>query len=377
MKKCLFVENTGQGGIWLTTRTLVEWLGSNSDLRVGFLSPAPEDAIEGSSICHIHAGSGHISLQGHRAKSRFIRGLHVLWRQCYFLVDAYRILRAITKPGDVLVLQGRLAPGTYLLIALWATFTGRLTVYEPHNSFSRSKYLVVRLLNSLLVAAVSRLAALTIVHVESEATERHEWGLVRTAFCALPPPLPADITTVQGWLSPPDNEETTSRPLIVTPGQVRPDKGIPAFARALLARDSLFRYRIVGKIVSESLTSELNEITDDRFEIHPYEVSNEQFVREIAQADLVALPYQRASGSAVLELSLLLGIPVVMTPVQVARERVQMEGQLHVSESFEPHAVADLVLERLSRQPPPLGLSGLAATKKRVLSDYTRTLRRL
>ena len=253
-----------------------------------------------------------------------------------FLLVLPRIA-ARARHADVVHVQGFYFPPLLALamFALRAAAPG--LVHTPHNTFDRGRG------HRLPRRAMAALAARTVVHVRADlgavpdparavVIPLGEFGaLARSAAAADPAGARARLGA---------REEET---VVLLYGQLRPDKGI---ADLLLAATRVPSLRVVlageelGGLADaeEALASpELRE----RLVVLPGFQEAERTAELFAAADVAALPYRRASQSAVLLLAYGFARPVVVYPVGGLPEAVREGETGWICAASTPEALAD------------------------------------
>ncbi len=227
----------------------------------------------------------------------------------------YFAVAALARRCDVIHVQGEEWPPLAAIRALLLRATGRPVVYTPHNTFDRgtrshprAHRLIRRCAARIVVHSEYDRRALPAAAARKAAVIPHgEYGgLARRGG------LDVDAEAVRSELGIPPNALA-----VLLFGQLRRDKGV----RDLLAAAA--EVEDVHVILAGEDCGALSEAADlldarrlrGRALVLPGFASDGQVSRLFAAADVVALPYPKASASGVLLLAYGYGRPVVAYPV--------------------------------------------------------------
>jgi D-inositol-3-phosphate glycosyltransferase len=313
----LIVEQGGRGGVADYTGCLARALAARG---VPVTLATAEDhlygAIPGGQVIPVFRYVRGHSPAGRRARElglgRVLNGLR-------FLLAMPRLAR-LARRRAVVHVQGweRTSLGLIGTAVLLACRAG--IVYTAHNTFERRRFA----LDGTRVFA--RLSRHTIVHTAADAQR------VGGAVSVLPHGHYADVADRATPVSPAAAREalglSAERPVVLLFGVLRPDKGLGdllAAASQTPGWDVLVAGKEDGALQAEREALSRSEVAGRvtiREGFHEIEAVAEFF----AAADLVALPYQRASQSGVLHLAYGFSRPVVAYPVGGLNESV-IDGQ--------------------------------------------------
>ncbi len=233
-------------------------------------------------------------------------------------------------------------------------------VYTPHNTFDRGSHSYER-----SHAAIRRCASRTIVHSEYDRTQlsadqaakavvipHGEYGGL-TAGCAATDPSTARARLGLG----------TDKLVVLLFGQLRPDKGIGDLLGAALDEP---RVQVVLAGEDHGALDEISALLDDehlrqRVLLREGFASPDETAQLFAAADVVALPYQRASASGVLLLAYGCARPVIVYPVGGLPEYV-IEGRTGwICKHADSASLAETLGTVLAAGPHECRTRGLAA----------------
>lgn len=269
------------------------------------------------------------------------------------LVNALRFLFALprivthVRRADVVHVQGFYFP-PLLAVAMFALrAAGRPLVHTPHNTFDRGR------VHRLPRRAMAACAARTIVHVRADV------GAVPDPRRAVVIPLgefgalarsapPADRASARAGLGTREGET-----VVLLYGQLRPDKGI---ADLLLAAACVPALRVVlageelGGLADAAEALASPEL-DGRVVVLRGFQETERTAQLFAAADVAALPYRRASQSAVLLLAYGFARPVVVYPVGGLPEAVREGETGWICAAPTPEALAEVLREVIQAGP--------------------------
>jgi glycosyltransferase involved in cell wall biosynthesis len=361
--RVLLVEPLGRGGIAEYTRELAVAL-----------------AAEGASVevltarDHQYGAPGGVTVVGVipwlRASGRLSRALRAarlgpLVNALMFMALLPRILRRARRAGLVHV-QGFYFPPLLALAMLVLRAGGVPIVHTPHNTFDRGR--AHRLPRRVMAGSSAR----TIVHARADlpGLPRPERGVVvplgEFGRAARETP-PADRGRARTRLGARDDET-----VVLLYGQLRPDKGIDDLLRAAAGQPSL-RVVLAGEELG-GLARAAPEL--DRSELNGRVVVLRGFqdaartAELFAAADVVALPYRRASQSAVLFLAYGFERPVVAYPVGGLAEAVIPGETGWVCAASTPEALGE-ALDEIHRAGPDERMRRGAAGRSLAETEYS------
>jgi glycosyltransferase involved in cell wall biosynthesis len=255
------------------------------------------------------------------------------------------IARAVSR-RDVLHVEGRALPGFMAVAMLVPRLRGCRVVLSPHNMFARkgTRAEKVSLWTEL------RLADAVVVFSEADAIRATDGGISATVsplLMAVPNVEPAAVAARR------DAWRPDGRRVVLFAGYLRPDKGLDTLIRAtaLLPADE-WMLAVVGQDAGAAKGArELAQELDLRVAWELGYQSHELFATTIAAADVVALPYEVASQSAVLAFANRLGTPTAAHAVGGLGESATVSFS-----SLDPSAVAAAILQaaQLSVEQPEL-----------------------
>ena len=261
-----------------------------------------------------------------------------------FLAVLPRIVRRAHR-ADVVHVQGFYFPPLLALTMLALRAGGGRVVHTPHNTFDRGR--AHRLPRRLMAACSAR----TIVHARADlpamplparavVVPHGEYGsIARTA-------PPADRAGARASLAARDGET-----VVLLYGQLRPDKGIGdllkaaavvPFVRVVLAGEEL------GGLAKAAPELANRDLADRLVVLRGFQDA-QRTAELFAAADVVALPYRRASQSGVLFLSYAFERPVVVYPVGGLAEAVRPGETGWVCANATPDALAE-ALDEIQRE---------------------------
>jgi glycosyltransferase involved in cell wall biosynthesis len=230
-------------------------------------------------------------------------------------VAAHAPLLRLARRADVVHVQGGEWPPLGALQALLLRAVRRPFVWTPHNTFERGERAYAR-----SRALTDRCAARLVIHAEHDRT-------------ALPPATAAKAVVIPhgeyGGLArrgAPDADPDAARAelgagddelVVLLFGQLRSDKGVRDL---LLAAAEVPGVRVVLAGEDKGALAEVADLRADarlagRLVVRERFVPAEEAGRLFAAADVVALPYRRASASGVLLLASGYARPAVVYPV--------------------------------------------------------------
>lgn len=310
--RVLLVEEVGLGGIADYTAELAEALartGWEVRLATGrdHDSAAARDAL-------VHRVFRYV--RGRRALGRLVRRLRLsrLVNGVTHLA-AYFVVAGLARRCDVVHVQGEEWPPLGAIQALLLRATGRPLVYTPHNTFDRgarsyprAHRLIRRCATRIVVHSEYDRRALSAAEARKAVVIAHgEYGgLARRGGPAVDPEAARAALGLGG-----------EQPVVLLFGQLRRDKGVRDLLAAVAEVEGV-RMLLAGE--DRGALGEAADLLADgrlrgRVVVLPGFVPLERVGRLFAAADVVALPYPRASASGVLLLAYGYGRPVLCNPV--------------------------------------------------------------
>jgi glycosyltransferase involved in cell wall biosynthesis len=330
----LIVEQGGRGGVADYTELLAAGLARRG---LSVTIATAEDHLY-SAPAGVRIETVFAYVRGHSPPARLIRraGLGFVANGLWFLASLPKLL-AVSRRHAVTHVQGWEAPSLGLVATLLLRASGATVVYTAHNTFERRR----RRLESARIHPA--LARQTIVHTEAD---RHRvsrpptvipHGNYRPLADAAAPCDPEEARAALGL--------PTDGLVVLLFGMLRPDKGLDDVLDAvdtvsgwhgLIAGEDhgglagvaerLDRARLAGRVIVREGFQPINEVG-----------------RLFAAADLVALPYHRASQSGVLHLAYGFGRPVAAYPVGGLAEAVVDGVTGWICREASPRALADVL----------------------------------
>jgi len=328
----LIVEQGGRGGVADYTGLLAAGLSARAvPVTIAtaddhLYAPAP-----GVRVAPVFA-----YIRGHSRPARLIRRsrLGPLVNGLRFLISLPKLL-ALSRQHSITHVQGWEAPSLGLIATLLLRACGATVVYTAHNTFERGR----RRLDSARIHP--GLAHQTIVHTQADQhrVSRQPTVIPHGHYCALADAAgPMDSKQARVALGLPADDLT-----VLLFGVLRPDKGlndlldaaadVPAWNVLVAGEDHggltasgerLRSPRLAGRITVQEGFQPIEEVG-----------------RLFAAADLVAIPYRRASQSGVVQLAYGFGRPVAAYPVGGLTEAVRDGVTGWVCRDASPEALAD------------------------------------
>jgi glycosyltransferase involved in cell wall biosynthesis len=309
----LIVEQGGRGGVADYTRALAAGLARRGlPVTVATAEDHLYGSVPGARIVTVFA-----YVRGHSRTARLVRrvGVGPVANGLRFLASLPALL-ALARRHAVVHVQGWEAVSLGIIAMVLLRASGARLVYTAHNTFDRS---AGWLDSARIMPALSRQ---TIVHTEADrgrvspppAVIPH--GHYRHLADGVPTVDPAEARAALGLC--PDGL------VVLLFGVLRPDKGINDLLEAALDAPA-WHILIAGE--------DHGGVADARQRLHSPQLVGrisvlagfqpaDQVARLFAAADLVALPYGRASQSGVLHLAYGFARPVVAYPVGGLAEAV-------------------------------------------------------
>jgi glycosyltransferase involved in cell wall biosynthesis len=311
-RRLLLVEEGGLGGVASYTAELARAVaGAGWDVH---LATGCEHEPMTAPRVHVHPLFPYV--RGRTRLGRLARGLRLSRPINGATHLAGGVIAArLARDCDIVHVQGEEWPPLGAIQATMLRAAGRPIVYTPHNTFDRGAHSYTH-----SHAIIRRCAATIVVHSE------YDRSLLPAAPAAKTVVIPhgeygnlarrgaadVDHLTARGELGASEEEL-----VVLLFGQLRPDKGV----RDLLqAAAEVAGTRVVLAGEDHGALAEVADLLRDkrlrgRVVTLPGYASPEQTGRLFAAADVVALPYQRASASGVLLLAYGYSRPVLAYPV--------------------------------------------------------------
>jgi D-inositol-3-phosphate glycosyltransferase len=309
----LIVEQGGRGGIADYSGLLSAALaGLGIPVTIATARDHLYPATPGVEVVGVFA-----YVRGHSAPSRLVRraGLGPVANGLRFLAALPRLL-ALSRRHAVTHMQSWEAPSLGLIATLLLRASGATLVWTAHNTFERRSWLLDR------ARILPLLTRETIVHTEADRGRVSRpptvipHGHYGAIAAAVPVVEPARARAALGL--PPDAL------VVLVFGVLRPDKGL-GDVLAAAAETPPWRVLIAGEdhgglasaaqwLASPQLTGRVTVLSGFQ--------PTDAVARVFAAADLVVLPYRRASQSGVLYLSYGFGRMVAAYPVGGLTEAV-------------------------------------------------------
>ena len=332
----LMVEQGGRGGVADYTGFLA---GSLSARGVPVTIATADDHLyppaPGVRIASIFA-----YVRGHSLPARLIRRAHLgpLANGVRFLVSLPKLL-ALARRHAVTHVQGWEDPSLGLIATLLLRASRATLVYTAHNTFERERWR----LDSARIHPV--LTHQTIVHTEADRdrVSRRPTVIPHGSYRGLAEAAPSvDANQARAALGLPAEEL-----IVLLFGVLRPDKGlgdlldavsqVPAWHLLVAGEDHGGLAEARERLGAPDLAGRITV----RSGFQPIDAVGRLF----AAADLVAIPYRRASQSGVLHLAYGFARPVVAYPVGGLTEAVLDGVTGWICASASPGALADTLRE--------------------------------
>ncbi len=309
----LIVEQGGRGGVADYTGFLATALaGLGIPVTIATARDHLFGAIPGVRVVGVFA-----YVRGHSAAARLVRraGLGPVANGLRFLAVMPRLL-ALSRRHAVTHMQGWEAPSLGLIATLLLRASGAKLIWTAHNTFERRS----RALDSARV--LPALSRETIVHTEADRDRvsrpptviphGHYGGIADVATPVDPAQARADLGLPADGL------------VVLLFGVLRPDKGLGDLLAA--AADAPPWLVVIAGEDHDGLASAAQWLASPRLSGRVTVLEGFQPIdavaRVFAAADLVALPYRRASQSGVLHLAYGFGRMVAAYPVGGLTEAV-------------------------------------------------------
>lgn len=274
--------------------------------------------------------------RGHSSPARLVRRLGLGWavNGLRFLAAVPRLVR-LSRGSAVVHLQGWESNALGLIAAFALRASGAKIVYTAHNTFERARWALdgTRLFHAL--------AETTIVHTEADRSR------LSGAVAVIPHGHYAQVAEVTDQVAPEVARASLKLPaealVVLLFGVLRPDKGLDDVLEAVAAQPDWYLLvageehgalrAAAAKLRSEELAGRVTVV--EGF------AEQDRVATFFAAADLVALPYKRASQSGVLHLAYGFGRMAVVYPVGGLVEAVVPGTSAFVCTSASPHALAE------------------------------------
>ena len=332
----LIVEQGGRGGVADYTAQLAAGLASRGvPVTIATADDHLYPAVPGVRAVGVFA-----YVRGHSQLAQRVRraGLGPVANGLRLLASLPALL-ALSRRHAVTHVQGWEAPSLGLTATLLLRAVSSTLVYTAHNTFERR---AGRLDSARVLPALSRQ---TIVHTESDRhrVSRPPAVIPHGHYRAVAESAPVlDTDQARRALGLP-----TDRPIVLLFGVLRPDKGlndlldaaagIPAWHVLIAGEDHGGLAPAAGRLSAAALAGRVTVLEG----FHPIDHVGRLF----AAADLVALPYRRASQSGVLHLAYGFARPVAAYPVGGLTEAVIPGVTGWICREPTPDALADVLRE--------------------------------
>jgi glycosyltransferase involved in cell wall biosynthesis len=331
IESVLIVEQGGRGGVADYTGCLALALAARG-IRVTVATAAdhryrPVPGVEVVPVFHYVRGHSRAAALARRLRlGPALNGLRFL--------RALPRLVPLARRATLVHMQGweRTSLGLFGAIALRAA--GHRLVYTAHNTFERRR---TPFQSATLFPAM---AHRTIVHTQGDRRRVGPEAVLIPHGTYGPIADPVDPDRARAELGLPDGA-----PVALVFGVLRPDKGLDDL---LVAMRELPEWRaVVAGEDKGALAASAERIAElaGRLVVRPGFAENEAMARYFAAADIVALPYHRASQSGVLHLAYGFGRPVVVYPVGGLEEAILPGETGWVCAEPSPAALADVLRE--------------------------------
>jgi glycosyltransferase involved in cell wall biosynthesis len=309
--RVLLVEEVGQGGLADYTNELAQALG-RAGWEVHIATARDHQATPSNATVH----RVFPYIRGRRWPGRLARGMRLsrpLNGITHLVGDL--VVARLARRCDVVHVQGEEWPPLGAFQALLLRAVGRPAVYTPHNTFDRGSRsyprahrLIRRCAARIVVHSDYDRGALSAAELRKAVVIPHgEYGDV-----ARRGGLDADSESVRAQLGAGDDELA-----VLLFGQLRRDKGVRDLLQAAAPVQDV-RVILAGEDRG-GLEEAADLLEDDRLRGRVLVLRGflpaERVSQLFAGADVVALPYPRASASGVLLLAYGYGRPVLAYPV--------------------------------------------------------------
>ncbi|MFF5970683.1 glycosyltransferase [Streptomyces sp. NPDC012769] len=299
-------EPSGYAGVFQHSCRLAELLGRSGRRVVLHTGHEHEEVrVEGVELCPCSWWPRHGDGGARRSGAIAAR----------FVGRTLPHLHSAVPPGAVLHVEGIAAAGALTLLALRvARLRDRTVVYSPHDTFSRRG----RVDGALLRLAL-RVPHAIIVYSQADVEVLHRRGLEarRSPLVQLVPRASADerLAWRAAWRAGPDTY------VVLFAGCIRPEKRLDVLIESARHWPANRRLAVVGEdrggwVRCAELARTYGVDVAARVEF----LELPEFTAAIEAADLVVLPYDKASQSGVLAVARQLGTPTAAANVGGLRE---------------------------------------------------------
>jgi glycosyltransferase involved in cell wall biosynthesis len=325
-----FVEPGGQGGVFQHTAEVARLVVKDGG-RAVIHTAADHESLEFGDITVCGCVEWYRD-----ARPRPVRnGLIV----SSYLFKTLPHLTLATK-GHVVHLQGLFKSPLYSITLWLLAWRAARMVFSPHNTFSRSD----RRWEAGILRWSLRRTDVAVCYSAFDVAQIKDWGVV-AVVCPLAqwtPKVTAEEVAV--WKTLLSHDAPSA--LVLVAGQIRADKGIDQMILAAPLIDIPFTLAVVGEDKGDlSRCRQLAEQNGvDVVWLTRY-VTTRELAGAIAAADVVVLPYSKASQSGVAALANALGTPTVAYPVGGLPELATVTAA-----RCDPAALADAVMRVLSTE---------------------------
>jgi D-inositol-3-phosphate glycosyltransferase len=336
VRDVLIVEQGGRGGVTHYTECLAKGLAERGvQVTIATANDHRYPAIRGVRIAPVFA-----YVRGRTTAARLARRMHLgpALNGVRFL-HAVPALWKLARASSVTHVQGWERPSVGLIATLVMRAAGARIVYTAHNTFDRRAYG----LDSTRIFPA--LACQTIVHSEQDLASLSRpanvipHGHYGAIAARAHPPSPRAARQSLGL--------PAEDPVVLLFGHLRTDKGLEDLLEAS-AHTPPWQVLVAGR-EEGALAENANRLADPalagRVSVHEGFHDMTAVGRFFAAADLVAVPYRRASQSGVLHLAYGFGRPVVVYPVGGLPEAVVAGQTGWVCEHATPDALAAVLRE--------------------------------
>jgi glycosyltransferase involved in cell wall biosynthesis len=330
IESVLMVDQGGRGGVADYTGCLARALAARG-IRVTVATAADNRyrTVPGMEVVPVfHYVRGHSRAAALARRFRLgpvLNGLRFLW--------ALPRLIPLARRATLVHMQGWERTSLGLFGAIVLRTAGHGLVYTAHNTFER------RRTPFHSATLFPRMAHRTIVHTQADRRRIGSAVLIPHGTYG-PIADPVDAEQARAELGLPDGA-----PVALVFGVLRPDKGLEDL---LVAMEAVPDWRaVVAGEEKGALAASAERLAAlaERLVVRPGFAEDDETARYFAAADVVALPYHRASQSGVLHLAYGFGRPVVVYPVGGLEEAILPGETGWVCASASPAALADVLRE--------------------------------
>jgi glycosyltransferase involved in cell wall biosynthesis len=278
----------------------------------------------------------------------------------YWGLSIYRSIRFLMRRRPKVVLLqwwAALTAHSYLAIALAARLIGARVVLEMHETTDVGEAAVpfVTSYARLLMRLLARLISGVVVHSTSDIDVMQQFypSLRRLPFSVVFPGPLEDVGAGKG--APRQGLRSEEDPVrFLFFGVIRPYKGIDELAAAfsLLIRDGVRAHLTVAGEPWGGTEDALRTIRDTGADNHEIILGflPEDQVRDLfEQADVIVVPYRRASASGPVNLAMEAGLPLVTTKVTALQEACRNYGGVFFAEVKDPIGLRDAMLQSMTK----------------------------